>query len=399
MLGNQILGIQNLLGPSKQMISRIMSSDDYEYDVFISYAVEDKSGIVTELVQKLEEAGVRVWYAFNQFVPGKSVHETIREGLKKSKYGVVILSPGYFAKEWPKKELHALWARESASERVIIPIWHQINEEQIKSIDPILADKYGIPSSLGIDTVVRRLIRTIHEERPPEPKGETLLTRKFVVRFLMVFIPGALSIFGYFFFLSDKPAAELIDTTISKRIETFQRKLMNEHQQELKRTKGIAVTPEEIIGHQERYDSLSVRYRNQYYFENGYTRIRSRKNVEPALKTDVELMGPENNYGFEYPNMYLIDKKPDSPRMGLKYIYINTQPVAYRVSNTESMTNSRYLIRVIYQNNLRYISVDLTYSERSQWMKRRQITFRGFLPEEIYEFKKKGHEWVFSGLN
>jgi hypothetical protein len=40
----------------------------------------------------------------------------------ESRFGVVILSPAFFAKEWPNKELDGLVAREDSRGKVILPI-------------------------------------------------------------------------------------------------------------------------------------------------------------------------------------------------------------------------------------------------------------------------------------
>ncbi|MGK7391848.1 MAG: toll/interleukin-1 receptor domain-containing protein [Candidatus Cyclobacteriaceae bacterium M2_1C_046] len=152
-----------------------MVSDQYEYDVFISYAIEDKISVVNELVHKLEESGIKVWYASQKLRVGYGVQETIKEGLNRSRHGILILSHNFFAKEWPKKELHVWWSREDALERKILPVWHNITEDEIKSYDPLLANTYGLDTLKGVDHVVRKLINSIivkpqQENSEPAPQ-------------------------------------------------------------------------------------------------------------------------------------------------------------------------------------------------------------------------------------
>lgn len=141
-----------------------MAVENYEYDVFISYAVEDKIGIVNELVQRLEEYGIKVWYASHRLRVGRGVSETIREGLNKSRHGIVILSHNYLSKAWPKKEYHVLWGLVDGKLRRILPVWYNISEEEVKCFDPLLCDRYGLNINKGLDNIVRELVENLREK-------------------------------------------------------------------------------------------------------------------------------------------------------------------------------------------------------------------------------------------
>ena len=83
--------------------------ESYEFDVFVSHASEDKARFVEPLVAALKERGIRVWYDFEQIRLGDDFRLRIDEGLVRSRFGVVVLSPRFF-KEWPQAELSALFA-------------------------------------------------------------------------------------------------------------------------------------------------------------------------------------------------------------------------------------------------------------------------------------------------
>jgi TIR domain len=52
---------------------------------------------------------------------------SIDDGLRRSRYGVVILSPDFFRKGWPKEELDGLVTRQTSEGRkVILPVWHNV---------------------------------------------------------------------------------------------------------------------------------------------------------------------------------------------------------------------------------------------------------------------------------
>jgi hypothetical protein len=75
------------------------------------------------------------------------------------------LSNNFFAKEWPKKELDGLVAREDGREKVIIPIWHNVTVEEVRKFSPPLSDKLSIHSNIPINVLVEKVLRAIHQDR------------------------------------------------------------------------------------------------------------------------------------------------------------------------------------------------------------------------------------------
>ena len=76
-----------------------------EYDVFISHASEDKEDFVKPLVEALQASGYRVWYDDFTLKIGDSLRRSIDNGLKNSRYGIVIFSSAFFAKNWTQYEV------------------------------------------------------------------------------------------------------------------------------------------------------------------------------------------------------------------------------------------------------------------------------------------------------
>ncbi len=370
---------------------------NYEYDVFISYAVQDKM-FVTELVNHLEKAQVKVWYSGQELRVGSSIEEIIKQGLNKSRYGVTILSKNYFIKDWPQREFHALWGR---SDSFIIPVWHNVDMEEVKSFDAFLADRWAIESHRGPDFVAQKIIETIRQK-----KSNIQLTtaaagnkrNKLVARsggFLVLLL---VAIGAWYFMIRDLPSDNLIKTTIEDRINTFQKKIYKEHQLEMKELAGDTATINQISAYSDRYNDLKAHYRNEYYFTTGYHKFNFKKNVEPAIGKEIDSLNPVNLYGFEDPEIYLSDIKSSPYTMNVKYVFINTQPTSYEILDKDKVDDFTYTVEIRYQNNLRYLSVALIYEQSSKGMKYRQTTFRGFLPRETYQFKKQNENWVFVGL-
>jgi hypothetical protein len=128
------------------------------YDVFICHASEDKEDFVRPLAEKLTAAGIEVWYDEYTLKFGDSLRSGIDAGLRSSRFGLVILSPSFFKKNWPQRELDGLVAREMAGSKVILPIWHRVTRDEVVAQSPMLADKIALNSSVhSLDEIVTEL--------------------------------------------------------------------------------------------------------------------------------------------------------------------------------------------------------------------------------------------------
>lgn len=137
-----------------QKVQSVSSSDselpEEEYDVFVSHAWEDKESFVDEFVEELRSKGTKVWYDKTQMKWGDSMRAKIDDGLKKSKFGVAVLSPDYIAehKYWTKAELDGLFQRESINGKTLLPIWHNLTKQQVMNYSPIIASKLAMSTAM-----------------------------------------------------------------------------------------------------------------------------------------------------------------------------------------------------------------------------------------------------------
>jgi len=129
-------------------------------DVFISHASEDKAEIARPLVEALRKAGLTVWFDEYELQMGDSLRRAIDRGLAGSTHGLIILSPDFFRKEWPQRELDALFAREEQGRR-LLPVWHHVTRDDVGRASPLLADRYAVSSAAGIDTIVTAVLRAV----------------------------------------------------------------------------------------------------------------------------------------------------------------------------------------------------------------------------------------------
>lgn len=129
-----------------------------EYDFFISHATEDKDEIVRDLAKALIEVGFDVWYDEFELKIGDSLRKKIDQGLSKSRYGIVIVSPSFVKKNWTEYELNGMVAREMNGHKVILPIWHKVSKNEVLEFSPSLADKMALNTSIHtINDIVKSL--------------------------------------------------------------------------------------------------------------------------------------------------------------------------------------------------------------------------------------------------
>ncbi len=132
------------------------------HDIFLSHASEDKEKFVDTLYKKLTQAKYKVWYDKEEIKWGDKLDEKIYEGLRASKYGIVVISYNYFAahKRWTFLEFnHILTANN------ILPILHGIDMQAIELEYPEeyerIKDWLAISSDKGVDYIVKEANKKI----------------------------------------------------------------------------------------------------------------------------------------------------------------------------------------------------------------------------------------------
>ena len=144
------------------------------YDAFISHATEDKESFVNEFVEELKNRTVKVWVDALRIQWGDSLRKSIDEGLKKSHFGVVVISPHFIAKGWTQYELDGLFEREMSGGKVVLPIWHNITKSEVQKFSPSLAGRKAMTT--GIMTageIADELVKLLsNRENPANEKND-----------------------------------------------------------------------------------------------------------------------------------------------------------------------------------------------------------------------------------
>jgi hypothetical protein len=133
-----------------------------EYDFFLSHASEDKYNFVRPLAHALTALGLKVWYDDFSLEIGDSLRRSIDYGLGNSKYGIVVLSRSFFSKQWTQYELDALVNRSMNGDKVILPIWYNVEQQDVSHYSHNLADKVAYrTSALSIEQMAQELLKML----------------------------------------------------------------------------------------------------------------------------------------------------------------------------------------------------------------------------------------------
>lgn len=130
---------------------------------FISHDSRDKDTLVRELAAEMSKAMCPVWYDEYSLKVGDSLRTSIEQGLRETSHCVVVLSPAFLAnKGWGQAEFDSVFTREILEKKgVMLPVWHNVTAQDVYQYSPRLADKVGLPSSLGAAELARRLVAAI----------------------------------------------------------------------------------------------------------------------------------------------------------------------------------------------------------------------------------------------
>ena len=168
--GKLLVPDYSLSAPVVKRVHSTKEMESKEYDAFICHASEDKKEVAEPLAKMLIAKDLKVWYDRFTLTVGDSLRQKIDDGLARSRYGVVILSPSFFKKDWPKRELDGLAAIENSEGRkVILPVWHDIDRDQVVKYSPTLAGRLASKTKEGLEVVLNDLLKVILEPRGNQP--------------------------------------------------------------------------------------------------------------------------------------------------------------------------------------------------------------------------------------
>lgn len=371
----------------------------YQYDVFISHAVEDKIPIANELFRSLEQRNLKVWYSGRELSVGDRLTESIHKSLDQCRFGVVIISPTYLSKIWALNEFFYLLTKEKYGQKVILPVLYDITPEQLASRSTLMAEIFAVRADLGIDRVTEILHREIEKQRQQEKETEKPLPNAFLnpnlskKRIAPILLSTLLAIAGVTAFLhygNNVPQKGHIYSAIEKRITDLQHTADASLKHITTGNNAKPASPDDIKQLYTDYINAKSYYRNEYILDTGIEVLRSKKKVNARLALDMDSISPLNQYNLHIPDIYRWEQTSTNQA---EFIYYNTEPVHYHLQRTED-NEGHYEVMVTYTNPLRLIQTTLEFPKLTTDIKRRQVTITALPPTETFLFVLRNNEWV-----
>jgi formylglycine-generating enzyme required for sulfatase activity len=130
-----------------------------QFDVFISYAAEDKS-FADRLAYFLIDAGLNIWSDHTSVHSGDNPEEKIQEGYRHADSAIIILSRSYLAKS-SKPAVIDILNKERAG-KLLVPIWHDIAHREAEDIIPQLSDRpVSSTENHSLDNIIEDILKVV----------------------------------------------------------------------------------------------------------------------------------------------------------------------------------------------------------------------------------------------
>jgi hypothetical protein len=141
-------------------------SDLRTYDVFISYASEDREYALA-LRSALADQSISVWMDLDVVRLGDDILRSIDEGVRQSSHAILLLSPHYIRKRYPTAEFASILKRQ-IDERgnVILPLLHGgLSQAALAEFSSFLSSLRNIETDqASTSTIVGEIMRVV---KPP----------------------------------------------------------------------------------------------------------------------------------------------------------------------------------------------------------------------------------------
>ncbi len=122
-----------------------------QFDVFISYASEERTALAEPLYRALAARGLSVFFDEDELVLGASVFDTVDDALAATRFVVAVVSQTRLTKDsrWLTGELATHWKSGN-----LIPVVDRMERSYVERLSPLLADaKYLTYDGANLDEV------------------------------------------------------------------------------------------------------------------------------------------------------------------------------------------------------------------------------------------------------
>ena len=130
---------------------------------FICHDTRDKDEVARPLAIELSKMMCPVWFDEFSLKVGDSLRESIEKGIRECRKCIMVLSPHFFSNGgWTKAEFDSIYIREVIEKQnVMLPVWYDVTLAEVYDYSPRLADRVGVPFTLGVAQVAKKIYKAI----------------------------------------------------------------------------------------------------------------------------------------------------------------------------------------------------------------------------------------------
>jgi hypothetical protein len=133
-----------------------------KYDVFISYASEDREYTKT-IADRLRTLGLTIFLDEYDLIAGKSLRGQIDHAISNARFGLLLISHFFLRKRWPTQEFDAFFTLEADGNTSIIPVMLGIRQEEIRTTFPILASRFALTADNDPEKTAQEILRHVEK--------------------------------------------------------------------------------------------------------------------------------------------------------------------------------------------------------------------------------------------
>jgi hypothetical protein len=135
------------------------------HDVFISYATEDND-FASDVAYGLKVNGISVWWAPLSLKVGNKLLDSVEQGIRESRQGILVLSAHYLAKDWTSYEMDVLLREHIETGKTLLPIWLGVTKAEVEAWHAGLGGIVAITETRSIKDVISKLIGALSDGAP-----------------------------------------------------------------------------------------------------------------------------------------------------------------------------------------------------------------------------------------
>jgi hypothetical protein len=135
-------------------------------DYFLCHDSRDKP-VARELYNAMQQEGLKVFFDEVNIELGDSIYQKIEEGIRNSKFGLILVSPNFIKNQaWAKKlEFESFVVKYlGGGQKIIIPVWHEVSAEQVRDASAMLAGINAANTDTGYAALAKRLKSLIDKQ-------------------------------------------------------------------------------------------------------------------------------------------------------------------------------------------------------------------------------------------